>query len=103
MKSISKRLKKGPLEVQEYGRHQLQDMLSVGPYAYLQVPTPACSASSSDETSAQVMEWTRNAVRDCEPAIWQVCIIKCKLDALERILQKSTFVCKICAVVTPSS
>jgi hypothetical protein len=72
MKSLSHRLKKGPLEVQEYGRQQLQGMLSVGPYSYLQVPTPSCSARISDENSGHIIEWKRAAVKDFEVAVLKV-------------------------------
>jgi hypothetical protein len=80
MKDITKRLKKGPLEVQEYGRQQLQGMLSVGPYAYLQLPTPKCSASISDEHSVQLMVWEHTVVQECEAAIIKVYSINCKLE-----------------------
>jgi hypothetical protein len=72
MKSILHRLKKGPLEVQEYGRQQLQGMLSVGPYSYLQVPTPSCSARISDENSGHIIEWKRIAVKDFDVAVLKV-------------------------------
>lgn len=72
MKEVQKRLKKGPLEVQEYGRQQLQGMLSVGPYVYLQVPTPTCASSISDDKSSQAVVWKRTAVADCEGTISKV-------------------------------
>lgn len=72
LREIQKRLKKGPLEVQEYGRQQLQGMLSVGPYSYLQVPTPSCATSISEDNSTQVMVWKRTAVSDCEVAVIKV-------------------------------
>jgi hypothetical protein len=73
MKDISKRLKKGPLQVQEYGRQQLQGMLSVGPYVYLQVPTPKCAASISEDNAAQVMAWDRSVVQGLEITMIKVC------------------------------
>jgi hypothetical protein len=100
MKDISRRLKKGPLEVQEYGRQQLQGMLSVGPYAYLQVPTPACSARLSEDNSAHAMEWKRTAVKECEVSILKVCAITCKIRGLEHTPHKSTLVREICQVAS---
>lgn len=72
IRAIQKRLKKGPLEVQEYGRQQLQGMLSVGPYSYLQVPTPACSARITEDSGTKVMVWKRTCVSDCESAVSKV-------------------------------
>ena len=72
LRVIQKRLKKGSLQVQEYGRQQLQGMLSVGPYSYFQVPTPTCASAVSEDSSTQVMIWKRTTVSDCEATITKV-------------------------------
>lgn len=73
MRGIQRRLNKGPLDVQEYGRQQLQGMLSMGPYSYLQVPTPQCAADITEDDASQVMIWKRTCVSDYEASAAQVC------------------------------
>lgn len=41
---------------------QLRQILSAGPYEYMQVPVPACHVRMSDEALTQINTWSRGSV-----------------------------------------
>jgi hypothetical protein len=89
LRELQRRLQKGALEVQEYGRQQLNSMLSVGPYSFLQVPLPSCNSSISDDSTSQVLHWKRTAVADAENNAAKVCCCG-SFAAIARLLCMAT-------------
>jgi hypothetical protein len=63
LKDLALRLDRGPLEMQEYGRQQLAQMLAVGPFSYLNIPAPGCAATLSEESISRISVWNRDSVK----------------------------------------
>jgi hypothetical protein len=62
LKELALRLDRGTLEMQEYGRQQLKQMLAVGPFCYLNIPIPECASFLSAESIIKFSVWKRDCI-----------------------------------------
>jgi hypothetical protein len=64
MRTLTAHLESDRFEIGDFGRQQLKQMLSAGPFVFLSVPVPQCVAGMSEDAVSHIVQWNRDVVQE---------------------------------------
>lgn len=63
LRQLTRQLDSDRFDLADFGRQQLKQMLSSGPYVFLSVPIPRSVGGMSEESCSHVASWKRDDIQ----------------------------------------